>query len=50
MDMAKSLYDLGLEREEEVFEAFYHYCVEKKSISEGKEEKERLREAFSALS
>lgn len=50
MDMAKSLYDLGLEREEEVFEAFYRYCVEKKSISGGEEEKEKLRDAFSALS
>ena len=50
MDMAKSLFDLGLEREEEVFEAFYRYCVEKKSISGGEEEKEKLRDAFSALS
>lgn len=49
MDIPKNLHDLGLMREEEIFEAFYHYCVEKKSISEGKEEKERLREAFSAL-
>ena len=50
MDIPKNLHDLGLMREEEIFEAFYHYCVEKKSISGGEEEKEKLRDAFSALS